>query len=333
MAQIEERGIGAALLCSHIFTRLFGLLWQHDVLRPAARSRLVEAIGTKRLEAACAILVERRSFRKADVWSLFWSLSQASVAIADRGRRETHEPELNGAYMTLISEAISSFEGVADGTNLAMIIGDHATLGNEAKTGADFGLIIEIERAGETRYLVTLLQAKRATSRRTSVHRVAGSSTQLDLLAGTDMGAFLFYHAHGDPEGLGPTTSDARSIAAANASIVNVVEDAVDFAAKTAVAAHQLFKTPVPHTMPGFGGTDRRDDALRRLFNPNVPGLRVNDVLIARVGDHRLSPRSFADFRNEWRQAVHWHRGQVDDARSIANGTRNDEQEPPIKAW
>ena len=192
IAQIEERGIGAALLHRHIFTRLFGLLWQHDALRPAARSRLIEAIGTTRLDDACAVLVEKRSFRKIDVWSLFWSLSQASAAIADQGRRATHEPELNGAYMTLISEAIASFEGVPDGTNLAMIIGDHATFGNEARTGADFGLIIEIERAGETRYLVTLLQAKRATSRRTSVHRTAGNSTQLDLLAGNDMGAFLF---------------------------------------------------------------------------------------------------------------------------------------------
>ena len=112
-----------------------------------------------------------------------------------------------------------------------------------------------------------------------------------------------------------------------------MVGDAVDFAAKTAVAAHQLFKTPVPHAMPGFGGTDRRDDALRRLFDPSVPDLKVNDVLIARIGDRRLPPRSVADFRNEWRQAVQWHRGQVEDARSIVHGTGRDEQEPPIKAW
>lgn len=235
--------------------------------------------------------------------------------------------------MPLISEAIASFEGVPDHTNVAMIIGDHATLGNEGRTGADFGLIIQMERAGETRYLVTLLQAKRATSRKTSVHRIAGSSTQLNLLAGTDTGAFLFYHAHGAPDGLGPTTKDARSIAAAHATSVDVVDDAVDFAAKVAVAAHQLFRTSVAHAMPGFGGADRRNDALRQLFNPNVPDLKVNDVLIARVGDHRLAPRSVVNFKNEWRQAVHSHRRQVEDARSIANGTRRDEQEPPIKAW
>jgi len=332
-ALVEERGLGAALAHGGIFTKLYGLLWQLDVLRPRALARLVQAVGTGRLDEACAVLVDKKSFRNIDVWSLFWSLSQASIAIADRGRTATHEPELNGAYMTLINEAIASFDGVVDGTNFSTIIGDHATLGNEARTGADFGLIIEMERVGEKRYLVTLLQAKRATSRRTSVHRAAGTSTQLGLLAATEMGAFLFYHAHGNPEGLGPTTSDARRIAKGDANSVDVVDEAVDFAAKTAVAAHQLFKAPTPHTIPGFGATDRRDDALRRLFDPRVPGLKVNDVLIARIGDHKLPPRAVADFKNDWRQAVDWHRGQVENARSIAEGTSQDEQEPPIKAW
>jgi hypothetical protein len=40
LAQVGESGIGDVLRDGHIVTRLYGLLWQHEALRPAARSRL-----------------------------------------------------------------------------------------------------------------------------------------------------------------------------------------------------------------------------------------------------------------------------------------------------
>lgn len=259
---------------------------------------------------------------------MFWSLIEAAIGITDPGFAATHEPELNGAFMTLIAGSLRSFPATA-GSNAAIVIGDHATLGNEARTGADFGLVLEVEDGGRVRHLVTLLQAKRARTRRTDVRRAAGEATQLELLAASGIGSFLFYHGHGDLAGLDPTARDANGIGVADASSVDVLSPADDLAARLAAGVDCLFSDGPPASLPGMGTAGGREDALRMLFNPDTPGLRVNDVVIARVGAQGVSPRSIADFEGEWRGLVAEHRAMVDRAQGITHG-RGDEKEPPI---
>jgi hypothetical protein len=331
LARLRDKGIAAAARDPEVFNELFRLVWGLELLTRRANEQFLHHIVHNAPLAACALLLEPRAFRHRDVWTLFWSLTHASLAIAMQGRAKTHEPELNGAYMEVIRSSIESFEPAKKRGNLAMIIGDHATLGNESRTGADFGLIVEIERKGQKRFLVTLLQAKRATGRFTDVRRAAGESTQIDLLVSSGIGSFLFYHQHDEPAGLGPTTRDADSTASLDLSKVDVVRGATDFAARMAVAAHLLFQHATPFTLPGLGAADGRDDALRLLFNPDIPGIKVNDVLVARIGDTTLPPQAIVAFENEWHQSVSEHRDAVTNVQYQAPKTTGKDRLPPIR--
>lgn len=178
------------------------------------------------------------------------------------------------------------------------------------------------------RHLVTLLQAKRATSRHADVRRAAGESTQLDLLVSSGIGSFLFYHSHDDPAALGPTVRDAAAISALNPASVDTLTTADDFAARIAVGVDNMFAEAVPYALPGMGVADGRSDALRMLFDPGVAGMQVNDVVVARVGAQGLSPRAVVDFENEWRGLAAEHRENVDrvQGRTVGRGA----EEPPI---
>lgn len=328
LSKALRRGISVPLSKPPLFRDLYQLLWGLRALNPSARTELVHCLGNGDALGACAVLLRRAAFRRKAAWAVFWSLTDAAIEITAPGFANTHEPELNGAFMGFIAKSIASFPATA-GANAAVVIGDHATLGNEAKTGSDFGLVLEVEHRGDVRFLVTLLQAKRATSKRADVSRAAGETTQLDLLVGSGIGSFLFYHAHGDPAGLGPTIRDAAAVASLNRSAVDVLSSADDFAARIAAAVDNMFAEAVPFGLPGTGVATGRDEALRMLFNPNVPGIKVNDVVVARVGAQGLSPRSVADFENDWRERVASHRGDVERAQGITSG-HGEEREPPL---
>jgi len=328
LSKFRDRGIAVALRRPELFTGLFKLLWGCNALFPGAKAEFVCHLGNGRVAEASAVLLRRGSFRRKAAWALFWSLTESSVEIADKGRGATHEPELNGAFMTLIAKSIAAFPP-SEGSNAAVVIGDHATLGNEARTGADFGLILEVEHRSEVRHLVVLLQAKRATARRVDVRRAAGKSTQLNRLVGSGIGSFLFYHAHNEPIGLGPTVRDADG-ASDNPASVDVLQPADDFAAKLAVAVDNLFARAMPYALPGMGPGRGRDDALQMLFNPSIPGLKVNDVVVGRVGDRGLSPDAIVDFENQWRGLVDKHRDAVNRAQGISPAIITANREPPL---
>ncbi len=331
LSKAYPRGIAVAMARPALFAELFKLLWGVRALAGPARNELVRHLGTGDVDGAVAVLLRRGAFRRKAVWAVFWSLTEAAVNLTDPGFAATHEPELNGAFMALIAASLRSFPTTA-GCNAAVVIGDHATLGNEARTGSDFGLVLEVEHRGEQRHLVTLLQAKRATSRRADVRRAAGESTQLDLLAGSGIGSFLFYHAHGDPAGLGPTIRDAAAVSALNPASVDVLSHADDFAARLAVGVDNMFAETVPYALPGMGVAGGREEALKMLFNAEAPGLRVNDVVVARVGAKGLSPRAVIDFEDEWRGLVANHRESVDRAQGRVAG-RDNQQEPPLTLY
>lgn len=202
------------------------------------------------------------------------------------------------------------------------------TLGNEARSGADFGLILEVEHGSTMRHLTVLLQAKRAPQRRVDVRRAARTSTQLNRLVRSGVGSYVFYHAHEDPAGLGPTLRDAGAISGSNPASVDVLSPASDFAAWIAAAADQLFVTSLAYALPGFEVRDGRDAALRMLFNPARPGMRVNDVVVARVGDDGLSPGEIAAFRSAWSRLVERHRRRVEGVGSTRRSAQD--REPPL---
>ena len=323
-----KRGIAVTLAEHGLFRDLFDLLWNARALNPAARRELVNFLGTGDAMGACAVLLRRSAFRRKAAWAVFWGLTDAALGVTAPGFAATHEPELNGAFMGMIAASLASFPATA-GSNAAVVIGDHATLGNEARTGCDFGLVLEVEHRGVVRHLVTLLQAKRATSSRSSVDRAAGEATQLELLVDSGIGSFLFYHAHGNPAGLGPTVRDATTISALNRLSVDVVSLATDLAARLAVGVDNMFAEAVPYALPGMGVAEGRKDALGMLFNPNVPGLRVNGVVVARVGAQGLSPRAVADFESDWRGLVDAHRETVERSQGLTYD-RGEEREPPL---
>jgi hypothetical protein len=314
-----------------LFAELFKLVWDTPALTAPARKELIRHLGTGNVDGAVAVLLRRGAFRRKAVWAVFWSLTDAAFYLAASGFAATHEPELNGAFMAQIAASIRSFPAVS-GCNAAVVIGDHATLGNEARTGSDFGLVLEVEHRGKLRHLVTLLQAKRASSLRTDVRRAAGDSTQLDLLVSSGIGSFLFYHAHGDPVGLGPTVRDAEAVSALNRASVDVLSHADDFAARLAVGVDNMFTESVPYALPGMGAASGRGDALKMLFNANAPGLRVNDVVVARVGEQGLSPSAIVAFEAEWRGLVSDHRESVDRAQG-RTAYSEDQQEPPLAQY
>jgi hypothetical protein len=334
LAKVGGRGIAVASSNAHLFSELYKLLWGLDVVTASARKRIEEALARGDSVAAASILLNPRAFRRRYVWAVFWSITEASLEVAAVGLGKSHEPELNGAYVGFIRKAISSFAPARQDSLVAVVIGDHATLGNEARSGADFGLIIEIEDAGVCRHLVTLLQAKKATTRMTDIRRAAGESTQLDRLVSSGIGSFLFYHAHNDPPGLGPTVKDAHAILMSNPARVDTVWGATDFAARVAAAIDRLSShASPPYALPGFGLARGRDDALRLLFNPNVQGIKVNDVLVARVGDGGLPPQAVADFENDWRQRVDQHRGELARSRGETRWQRGQEKPPTVEQW
>lgn len=110
---------------------------------------------------------------------------------------------------------------------------------------------------------------------------------------------------------------------------VDVIKHATDFAARIAIGADNLFSQSQPYALPGLGSAPDRGGALRMLFNPNVPGMRVNDVVVARVGEHGLSPQEVVGFEREWKSLVAAHRQQLDGGR-MSTSRSTDENEPPI---
>ncbi|MCW3847968.1 hypothetical protein OF829_12030 [Sphingomonas sp. LB-2] len=330
LSMARKRGIWAAAQDASRFSELYNLLWGLDILAPRAADLVKQALAGRGPAAACLLLIDPTAFRHRFVWRLFWALSQASLDISDPGLTATHEPELNGAFIGMIQRAIASFRTPRRSHDLAVVIGDHATLGNEARSGADFGLIIEIDIGDKLLYLVTLLQAKRATSRIVDVRRAAGDSTQRDRLLGSGIGSYLFYIAHDDPRHLGPTVKSAEAIG--DPQRVDTIVGASDFAARMAAAAGQLAigKSGPPYALPGFGAASSREDAAYLLFNPNIPDIRVNNVLVARIGDITREALSIAGFESDWNEVIARHREAVEQARGETGGMGTHEREPPL---
>jgi len=329
---LRRRGIAALIARSGLFGSLYRLLWGLGVLKPQAIYLVQRALGVSDVHAVVRTVVRRGAFATDRSWAIFWSVTHASMEMAGKGLAYTHEPELNGAYMAMLRSSIAGFAPRGRHPAVACIIGDHATLGNEARSGSDFGLILEVGRGSEQRWVVCLLQAKRATTRSVDCRRAAGSATQLDRLVASGIGSFLFYHGHGDPAGLGPTVADAYSIAVSNPARVDPVTQADDFAARLAAAADLVTRASPPFALPGFGAASSRDAAARLLFNPNLPDIEVNDVLVARISEDEMKPEKAARFEQEWAIVIDEHRRAVEQMRGIHRKGTGDDHEQPI-SW
>lgn len=326
-----RRGIAATFPRSGLFASLYSLLWGLRILNPQAIHVIGRALAIGDPHAAARTLTRKGAFASVRSWGIFWSVTHASMEMAAKGLGNTHEPELNGAYMALLKSSIAGFDPSNGRSGVACIIGDHATLGNEGRSGSDFGLILEVGRGIGRRWVVCLLQAKRATTRFVDCRRAAGNSTQLDRLVTSGIGSFLFYHGHGNPAGLGPTVADAHRVAAADPAHFDPVEQADDFAARLATAADLVTRVSPPFALPGFGAASSRSDAARLLFNPNLPDIEVNDVVVARMGDDWLSAETSARFEEEWAAIIDEHREAVNRIRGIDRFTTDEDQEPPIR--
>ena len=339
--QLRRIGYWVAARQETEFDHLFWHMLHGNVLTSTGLARIRRALTGSDEPVFTAIfedtLRHRRSFRDPAVWALFWSLARASHEMIAAGLNSTHEPSLNGIFLKSVETNIARFapQGRALGRGrfrevMAVALTDLNAWGNESRTGADFGLIIEMERGGISTYLATLVQAKRATSRKVDIRRGAGTSTQLDLLRNSGMGLYLFYICHSEPAKLPPTAKSAVLVSqetAGGSKRVDSVSLAEDFAARIACGVGATLRHPdgADKVLPELRKAATIDEALRLVFDPAIPGIRVNDVLVARIGEAAHPLADTLTFERRWRLAVEARRMTVQAIR-----TDPDEQEPPI---
>ncbi|MGR9423615.1 hypothetical protein [Rhizobium leguminosarum] len=248
------------------------------------------------------IMREPSNFRNPGLWALYWALTEATHTIADMVSSGSHEPELNGALIAAAATSVRKFrsssvdtdsEGVRD--CVILNLADMANHGNEGKTGSDFGLIIELRRGDERDYIVTLIQAKRADSRSISVERAAGDSTQLEKLCLFDTGTYLFYNHFTAQANVPPTSKSAILVhqeSNGTGLAVDPLRLASDFPAHVA-----LLLTSGSH---GSVHCKTPEDALASLFNPEIPEIYVNDLMVCVLDQQALTYREIATIRQSW---------------------------------
>lgn len=185
-------------------------------------------------------------------WPVYWALVVAQHKLLieyPAGRGLNTEPTLNVGFPAIIRECLRDFSRYS--VRLAEIYGDmtitlYAEQTNSAErgNGGDIGIVIHSPFT-EDRFLALLIQGKIADKqdRRASVLRVNQQGQQLDTLAGTGMGAYVFYSPHGKKRRALPpvvrTASEILQEVDANratgmdenhANIVDSINSGLDFA-------------------------------------------------------------------------------------------------------
>jgi hypothetical protein len=136
------------------------------------------------------------------IWALFWALAKAEHNFAIRFLPFwSHEERLTGHFISQLCERISEFEcrwADLDSSEtkkswLDVWYADTATGNREKETGADLGLIINGQYAGDREFFkAARFQVKKVPSNNTAI--IDLDQTQA-LLRTENLGYYLFYHA------------------------------------------------------------------------------------------------------------------------------------------
>ena len=292
-----------------------------------------------------------RSFSERAAWVVFWVFASAGDSIAQSSHSTENEPELNGAFLKAIEFEARRLKPAMRSKSasdcIAVALLNLAKLGNEARTGADFGMVMEIEVEGRRNFLISHFQAKRANSPSISIDRKAGTSTQLDRLCEHGYGRYLFYNQLNHPTGLLPTTKSAELIknelalraeleGSKTVSSIWMADDlATSVANAVAIGAAALRQSPDGRQPWQFGYryVAEMDSAIDLLFPLNKPDLAVSQLLVARVGERRYEPSDIASMRSEWEEALE-RRAATFAARGTDSSLHiheDDDRLPPLK--
>jgi len=288
-------------------------------------------------------LSKPRSFAERAAWTIFWTFVHGCDSIAQSAHADDQEPELNGALIKAIEEGCRRFSTPLTSQSLASCIAvgflNLAKSGNEARTGADFGIAIEVKVDSRSCFVVSHIQAKRARHVKLDVNRAAGDSSQLERLLRRHSGRYLFYNQHGHPNGLFPSTMSAElvnEISSKGTREIHALELADDFAVSVAAAvgyAARLARCP-PLSQPrkfGYDFADSLDGAVRILYPNDAEDLKISKLLVARVGERHFSPSDVADLEKAWQDAVGRRLAGFETERWITlNQEGQDEHLPPL---
>jgi hypothetical protein len=254
------------------------------------------------------------NFQEPALWALYWALVEAVRDTMRLYPQKTLEPELNGTLIANIRSAVAHSrpprragqKGLKDLVCLAL--SHQSAQGMESLSGADFGMILEVRRNEKTSLFAVLIQAKRAARRKVDVRRKAGDSNQLARLNDGGIGAYLFYNEFGPKGPLPITIKSAELVSKEKAWAVDSIALADEFAGWMAFGM----------STAGVVGPQRvedRQEALRRIFNPDRGKDRVNNLLVAVLNEDRLTPGEIRVLEREWDELVSTARQEMAEGR------------------
>ncbi|WP_156383768.1 hypothetical protein [Methylobacterium sp. Leaf456] len=252
------------------------------------------------------IISDKQNFKHPACWALFWAITEAEHETAKLYEMDTHEPELNGALISQIASCVPKFIAYSravstEGFKECVIVDvfNLATKGNEARTGADMGVIIDQRRGNNRVVFPALFQAKRAHERTVDVYRKAGvTSTQLEQLLLSGIGNYLFYNEF-DKATFPPTAMSAELVD----KFYNKGHSVWPLFSSNGFAATIAFGLALGEIV-GTVRCHSPEDALLKIYNPDIKDIDPGFPLVCVLNDREFTFDERVDIENEWRDLV-----------------------------
>jgi hypothetical protein len=251
-----------------------------------------------------SVVAEPCSFKRPDIHPLFWSMAKATSGVVAACRAKSMEPELNGGFVDGMFKALNDYRSelptdAVPAECLGIQVSDQRALGNETLTGSDFGIIVQLPTLMGIRYRVALIQAKRATEDK--IYFTEDDKEQLKVLRLRDIGSYLFYSAFEMVHGWNvPVVKSATLVDHEISTFKHVIPSRAAYDFPTFVAFGLGANAPAVDTVE----TKSRNSALARLFDPTIPRIKLNYILVAILDEHRWEPELTEKTRREWRELI-----------------------------
>lgn len=248
------------------------------------------------------IIADEQNFKHPACWALFWAITEAEYETTKQYGINTHEPELNGALISQIASCVPKFlaysrpvspEGLKE--CLVVDVFNMATDGNEARTGADFAIIIDYTTDSGRFIFPALFQAKRTHERIVNVYRKAGDeSSQLEQLLVSGIGNYLFYNEF-DNAMFPPTAMSAELVD----KFYNKGRSVKPLFLSNGFAATIAFGLAQGEIV----GTMRckcPEDALLKIYDPDLKDINPGYPLVCVLNSREFTLEERVNIKQEW---------------------------------
>jgi len=172
----------------------------HSFLRPDVAEALLKCShSADRWQVLSGALADPRHFRVDALWAVYWAMFQAAQSVEDvLSQSAEHEDPITGKLLAELNHWLSGWGaqhargfGYPETTSYMGTLAI-ASKGEEARLGADIGIIVDLQIGDYQSRKVALFQAKKA---RQGITDIGSTSGQLAKLAARpDVGYYLFYH-------------------------------------------------------------------------------------------------------------------------------------------